>query len=68
MGRRRLTREQMEEMGMSEREIAKEFCEHDFGGVWMHTFMGCTQTCRKCGLMYCDPNHCGQYSERRGVL
>lgn len=48
----------------AEQEVKRAYCEHEYDGVWMHTFMGCTKTCTKCGQMTCDPNHCGQYERR----
>jgi hypothetical protein len=58
------TVEKMREMGMSEQEIKRELCEHEYDGTWRHTFMGCTRTCTKCGQMQCDPTHCGQHKHK----
>lgn len=55
--------ERMRRNGMSEKAIAKDLrcrtCEHDYGDTYVWTFLGCTQTCKKCGQMVCIPNHCG---------
>ncbi|AKU97036.1 hypothetical protein AKJ09_03700 [Labilithrix luteola] len=51
--------------GLSEKEIQRALCEHDYGDMCQWTFMGCTRTCTKCGQMQCDPNHCGQYDAAR---
>jgi hypothetical protein len=40
-------------------------CEHDFGTMVERTWLGCVQTCQKCGQMVCHPNHCGQADARK---
>jgi hypothetical protein len=54
-------REKWRRRGLSEKEIDRTLCEHEYGAMCQWTFMGCTRTCSKCGQILVDPNHCGQY-------
>jgi hypothetical protein len=60
-----MTPEGLRALGASEHEIKRAFCEHDFGETWERSWLGCTQTCQKCGAMVGHPNHCGQADARR---
>lgn len=60
------SKEKMRAMGMSESEIKRATCKHEYDGVWIATFIGCTRTCTKCGQMQCDPNHCGKSTPHKG--
>lgn len=46
----------------AELEVKRANCKHDFGDMLDWTFMGCVQTCRKCGQKQCLPDHCGQHT------
>lgn len=50
--------ERMRKRGATDKEIERATCDHDYGKTWMHTPFGCTQTCRKCGQIVCNPRHC----------
>lgn len=51
---------------MSEQEIQRAMCEHDYGDMCeTHPFGGCVRTCIKCGQMVGSNTHCWERREQR---